>query len=182
MTVSVSMAALGKSFAYGAQDGILLVQGNADSRACVRLSGARVVIGGEITIPVDDSVCQLGSRANIKGFACEYMTSGTVIILGDPGPYAFSGMTGGIVYQMMNPEMGFDLAALRRRLAKGASVSIDPSGEMDVQPVQQLLEHYIAAALEQTYQVDTAERVRRMRQPEFILKRFVKITRRFDNH
>ena len=38
---------VGKSFAYGAQRGRLFVQGNADSRFCIRLSGADVVIGGE---------------------------------------------------------------------------------------------------------------------------------------
>ena len=38
---------VGKSFAYGAQRGRLFVQGDADSRFCIRLSGADVVIGGE---------------------------------------------------------------------------------------------------------------------------------------
>jgi len=82
---------VGKSFAYGAQRGTLIVQGDADSRACVRLSGADVIFGGELTQPVDDSEGVLGTRANLKGFACEYMTSGRVVILGDPGPYAFAG-------------------------------------------------------------------------------------------
>ncbi len=72
---------VGKSFAYGAQDGILIVQGNADSRACVRLSGAKVILAGEITQPISDGMGNPGTHANIKGFACEYMTSGTVIIL-----------------------------------------------------------------------------------------------------
>ena len=107
---------VGKSFAYGAQRGVLIVQGDADSRACVRLSGADVIFGGEIRQPVDDSSGILGTHANLKGYACEYMTSGRVLILGDPGPYAFSGMTGGVVYQQLSPEMGFDVEALRRRL------------------------------------------------------------------
>ena len=37
---------VGKSFAYGAQRGRLFVQGSADSRFCIRLSGADVVLGG----------------------------------------------------------------------------------------------------------------------------------------
>jgi glutamate synthase (NADPH/NADH) large chain len=74
---------VGKSFAYGAQDGILIVQGNADSRACIRLSGADVVFGGMITRPVEDNADSVGASSNIKGFACEYMTSGRVVILGD---------------------------------------------------------------------------------------------------
>ena len=40
---------MGKSFAYGAQRGQFIIQGNADSRAGVALSGADLVIGGEIT-------------------------------------------------------------------------------------------------------------------------------------
>ena len=77
---------VGKSFAYGAQQGVLIVQGNADSRACIRLSGADVVLGGEITEPLDDNPGNLGVRSNIKGFACEYMTSGARDHPGRPRP------------------------------------------------------------------------------------------------
>ena len=38
---------MGKSFAYGAQRGLFLIQGNADARAGIRLSGADMVLGGE---------------------------------------------------------------------------------------------------------------------------------------
>ena len=47
---------VGKSFAYGAQRGRLFVQGDADSRFCIRLSGADVVIAGEPQQPLDDSL------------------------------------------------------------------------------------------------------------------------------
>jgi glutamate synthase (NADPH/NADH) large chain len=165
---------VGKGFAYGAQGGILIVQGNADSRPCVRLSGAQVVLGGEITSPIDDTLGSLGMSANLKGFTCEYMTSGTVIILGDPGPYAFSGMTGGIVYQLLTPEMRFDEDALKRRLAHGASVKIKNVEPEDVQPIQTLLTHYIEA-LDQTYQHDTAEHIRGLCIEPVLLSRFVKV-------
>ena len=46
---------VGKSFAYGAQRGRLFVQGSADSRFCIRLSGADVVLGGEPAQPLDDA-------------------------------------------------------------------------------------------------------------------------------
>ncbi|MGH2379410.1 MAG: glutamate synthase-related protein, partial [Candidatus Limnocylindria bacterium] len=39
---------VGKGFAYGAQRGRFLVQGSADARAGIRLSGADVVIGGDV--------------------------------------------------------------------------------------------------------------------------------------
>lgn len=165
---------VGKSFAYGAQSGTLIVQGNADSRACIRLSGADVVFGGEITRPIDDSTGNIGVNANLKGFACEYMTSGRVLILGDPGPYAFAGMTGGVVYQMLTPEMGFDDEALIRRLAQGAEVIVAQIDAADIFSIRELLAAYVNA-LEETEQVDTAGRVRGLQDEDFIADRFVKV-------
>src|SRR5690606_16464138 len=104
--------------------------------ACVRLSGADVIFGGELHRPIDDSEGVLGTYANLKGFACEYMTSGRVVILGDPGPYAFAGMTGGVVYQQLSPEMGLDERALRRRIGRGAKVAIQPLDDSDIPQLQ----------------------------------------------
>jgi len=165
---------VGKSFAYGAQKGILIVQGNADTRACIRLSGADVVIGGEITEPVDAESLTTSTRANLKGFACEYMTAGRVVILGDPGPYAFSGMTGGVVYQQLTTEMGFDQAALRKRIALGAQVDIQLVLQDDLKDLQRLLNFYIEA-LEHTYQYETAEQIRALSAESILLARFVKV-------
>ena len=102
------------------------------------------------------------------------MTAGRVVILGDPGPYAFSGMTGGVVYQMLTPEMGFDEAALRQRIALGAQVQIQEIGPDDVKDLQRLLQYYIEA-LEQTYQYETAEHIRSLSDEKAILERFVKV-------
>ncbi|MCC6904860.1 MAG: hypothetical protein IT326_03390 [Anaerolineae bacterium] len=153
---------------------MLIVQGNADSRACIRLSGADVVFGGEVTTPVDDSSGSIGTNANLKGFACEYMTAGRVVIMGDPGPYAFAGMTGGIVYQMLTPEMGLDLDALYRRRAHGAAVLFKSIDSTDIPEIQELLGHYITA-LEQTDQSETAERIRRLCADDILLSRFIKV-------
>ena len=165
---------VGKSFAYGAQKGILIVQGNADSRACIRLSGADVILGGEITRKVDKISLRSPTRANIKGFACEYMTSGRVLIMGDPGPYAFSGMTGGVVYQKLTPEYGFDVNALNTRIAYGAHVEVKPLEGDDVSGVQELLGYYIDA-LEHTYQYDTAESITQLAVDDTIRSVFVKV-------
>ena len=116
---------VGKSFAYGAQRGRLFVQGDADSRFCIRLSGADVVIGGEPEQPLDDSLGCIADRANIKGFAFEYMTDGRAVVLGDPGPWFCAGQTGGRVYLRVNDEWGLDREALERRRGKGAKVD-DP--------------------------------------------------------
>ena len=165
---------VGKSFAYGAQKGILIVQGNADSRACIRLSGADVVIGGEITRKVNNISLRSPTHANIKGFACEYMTGGRVLIMGDPGPYAFSGMTGGVVYQKLTPEYGFDERALASRIALGAQVEIRILETNDISAIQELLGHYINA-LEQTYQYETAEGISALANLETIQQYFVKV-------
>ena len=127
---------VGKGFGYGAQKGALVVQGNADARAGIRLSGADMIIGGKVTTPIPEKEHgNLGVNANIKGFAFEYMTNGRGLVMGDPGPWICAGMTGGAVYLRHQPEMGLTKEALQRRIAKGAKVSIEalnPTGKKDV--------------------------------------------------
>lgn len=148
---------VGKSFAYGAQRGRLFVQGSADSRFCIRLSGADVVLGGEPEQDIDDSRGCLVDRANAKGFAFEYMTSGRALVLGDIGPWACAGMTGGRVYVRYNA-FGIDREAIERRLGEGAKVELkdlDAEGLIDV---EELLGAY-AEELRATGQDEEAERV-----------------------
>lgn len=133
---------VGKSFCYGAQKGLFIVQGNADSRACIRLSGADVVFGGEIVRPLQDELGSIASRANLKGFAFEYMTNGRAVVMGDPGPWICAGMTGGVIYQRLVPEMGLDAKAIERRIAKGAKVSIQPLGAQSRADLTELLGAY----------------------------------------
>jgi glutamate synthase (NADPH/NADH) large chain len=114
----------------------------ADSRFCIRLSGASVVAGARLTAPIDDSAGPQASRAHLKGFAFEYMTSGVAVVLGDPGPWLCAGMTGGAVYARLWPEFGFDRDAVARRLAKGANVVVRPVGRRDVDTLVPLLEEY----------------------------------------
>ncbi len=114
----------GKSFAYGAIGGLLMVQNMADSRACIRMSGADVVFGARITERIRDEVGNIACRAHLKGFAFEYMTGGRAVVLGDPGPWICAGMTGGVIYQCLYPEYGFDADSVKRRLARGANVNL----------------------------------------------------------
>ena len=149
---------VGKSFAYGAQRGRLFVQGSADSRFCIRLSGADVVLGGEPAEPLDDARGCVVDRANAKGFAFEYMTSGRAVVLGDIGPWACAGMTGGRVYVRQNPDWSLDREAIERRLGEGAMVSLadlDAEGMLDL---EELLGHY-AEELRATDQPSEAERI-----------------------
>jgi glutamate synthase (NADPH) large chain len=149
---------VGKSFAYGAQRGRLLVQGSADSRFCIRLSGADVVLGGEPAEPLDDSRGCISDRANAKGFAFEYMTSGRAVVLGDIGPWACSGMTGGRVYVRINPDWNLDREAIERRLGEGAKVDLDELDAGGILDVQDLLGRY-ADELRATDQAEEADRV-----------------------
>jgi glutamate synthase (NADPH) large chain len=149
---------VGKSFAYGAQRGRLFVQGSADSRFCIRLSGADVVLGGEPAEAIDDARGCIVDRSNAKGFAFEYMTSGRAVVLGDIGPWACAGMTGGRVYVRVN-EFGLDRDAIERRLGEGALVELtelDAEGRLDI---EDLLGHY-ASELRVSGQDAEAERIR----------------------
>lgn len=75
---------IGNCALYGATGGKLYVHGCAGDRFAVRNSGATAVVEG----------CSL--------HACEYMTGGTVIILGHASHNVGAGMTGGEIY-MLNP-------------------------------------------------------------------------------
>jgi len=136
---------VGKSFAYGAQRGLFHIQGNCDTRAAIRLSGSDMVLGAEPSEPLNDKLGSLATRANCKGFAFEYMTGGRVVVLGDPGPWICSGMTGGVVYQRLNPAWNLDEAAIRRRLSKAAKVSLVALDEADEQALAELLGRYAQA-------------------------------------
>jgi glutamate synthase (NADPH/NADH) large chain len=163
---------VGKSFAYGAQGGRFIVQGNADTRACIRLSGADVIFGGEVTTPLRDELGALATRANLKGYACEYMTSGRVLIMGDPGPWMCAGMSGGVVYQRIQPEMRLTVDAIRRRIAKGAMVDIFELDETGIADVRDLLGFFIQT-LEQNNQPEaTAHLIPLLNRPR---EHFVKI-------
>jgi glutamate synthase (NADPH/NADH) large chain len=70
----------GNACLYGATGGELYAHGQAGERFAVRNSGAHAVIEGA------------------GHHACEYMTGGTVVILGPVGPNLAAGMTGGELF------------------------------------------------------------------------------------
>jgi len=71
---------LGNVALYGAVTGEAYFRGVAAERFCVRNSGARVVVEG------------------VGDHACEYMTGGRAVILGETGRNFGAGMSGGIAY------------------------------------------------------------------------------------
>jgi glutamate synthase (NADPH/NADH) large chain len=151
----------GKSCAYGAIQGTIMVQNYADSRACIRMSGADAVFGARITEPIRDEEGNIAIRAHLKGFAFEYMTGGRAVVLGDPGPWMCAGMTGGVIYQCLYPELGFTEEALSRRFATGASVKIRKISREGTLEVQKLLEKYIEE-LRRSFQDDEGDAVQRL--------------------
>ena len=71
---------LGNTVMYGATGGALYANGRGGERFCVRNSGATAVVEG------------------VGDHCCEYMTNGTVVVLGATGKNFGAGMTGGVAY------------------------------------------------------------------------------------
>ena len=89
------------------------------------------------------------------------MTSGRAVVLGDLGPWACAGMTGGRVYVRHNA-FGIDRDAIERRLGEGAKVELkdlDAEGLIDI---DDLTQHY-AKELRATGQDEEADRILRPR-------------------
>jgi len=87
------------------------------------------------------------------------MTGGTAVVLGDPGRWICSGMSGGVVYLRHDPARGLDDAGLRDRFAKGAKVHMRPPRDEDLPPLRELIDAY-ADALSASDQPDAAGYVR----------------------
>ena len=87
------------------------------------------------------------------------MTSGRAVVLGDIGPWACAGMTGGRVYVRDRRRTGTSTRdAIERRLGEGAKVTLeelDAEGQLDI---EDLLGHY-ANELRTTDQAEEADRV-----------------------
>lgn len=146
---------VGKSLAYGAQGGTIIVQGGADARAGIRLAGASIVLLGDgITPPAQAQ--GMWQSAVIRGFGFEYMTRGRGLVLGDPGPWLASGMTGGTVYLRVAPELGLTPELHRSRLARSAKVQLASLNADDILAVQDLLGK-AQEALARSGQPDRAE-------------------------
>jgi glutamate synthase (NADPH) large chain len=83
----------GNVILYGATAGEVFIRGEVGERFCVRNSGALAVVEG------------------VGDHACEYMTGGSVVILGPTGRNIAAGMSGGVAYvldlveQRLNREM-----------------------------------------------------------------------------
>jgi glutamate synthase (NADPH/NADH) large chain len=101
----------GNVILYGATAGSVFIRGIVGERFCVRNSGATAVVEG------------------VGDHACEYMTGGTVLILGPTGRNVAAGMSGGVAYVL-------DLRADR---VNTELVGLSPLRESDEKVVHDLL-------------------------------------------
>lgn len=96
----------GNVLLYGATSGEAYFRGIVGERFCVRNSGATAVVEG------------------VGDHACEYMTGGTVVILGETGRNFGAGMSGGVAYVL-------DRSGMFPSLVNPEMVDLDPLDERD---------------------------------------------------
>ncbi len=92
---------IGNVALYGATSGEAFFRGMAGERFCVRNSGVRTVV------------------ESVGDHGCEYMTGGTVVVLGSTGRNFAAGMSGGIAYILdlkndFAPKCNMQMVALER--------------------------------------------------------------------
>ena len=105
---------LGNTVLYGATGGELYCAGSAGERFAVRNSGATAVVEG------------------VGDHACEYMTRGTVVVLGPHGRNLGAGMTGGACF-LLDPE---------QRLVNDELVALVPLAAEDEEQLLRLLDRH----------------------------------------
>jgi len=111
---------LGNTVMYGATGGFLFANGRAGERFCVRNSGGTAVVEG------------------VGDHGCEYMTNGTVVILGGTGKNFGAGMTGGVAYILDLTDEFPPL--LNPQLVTAARIN----AESDIQKLQGLIQQHLA--------------------------------------
>jgi glutamate synthase (NADPH/NADH) large chain len=111
---------IGNVALYGATSGEAFFNGMAGERFAVRNSGAAAVVEG------------------VGDHACEYMTRGTIVVLGAAGRNFAAGMTGGIAYVL--DETGDFCSVYCNR----TSVDLDPLDAEDTAILQDLIHRHLA--------------------------------------
>ncbi len=110
---------VGNTVLYGATAGEAYFAGRAGERFAVRNSGATAVVEG------------------VGDHGCEYMTGGTVLVLGSTGRNFGAGMSGGVAYVL-------DEATSFRDMCNLQMIELEPLEEEDRACVRALLEAHVA--------------------------------------
>ena len=110
---------VGNVVLYGATSGQVYLNGIAGERFAVRNSGATAVVEG------------------VGDHGCEYMTNGTVIVLGSTGRNFAAGMSGGVAY------VYDDQGDFSTRRCNKASADLEPLVDAaDIERVREMLERH----------------------------------------
>ena len=102
---------------YGATSGTAYVNGIAGERFCVRNSGVNAVVEG------------------VGDHGCEYMTGGTVVVLGATGRNFAAGMSGGVAYVFDEFEEFADRCNTQM-------VNLEPLDERDLETLRGMIEKH----------------------------------------
>jgi glutamate synthase (NADPH/NADH) large chain len=105
----------GNVIAYGGTGGELFLRGLVGERFCVRNSGVTAVVEG------------------VGDHGCEYMTGGTVVVLGPTGRNFAAGMSGGVAYVL----------DLRTERVNAGMVDLDPLDEDDRRTLRRAVGHHL---------------------------------------
>ncbi len=105
---------IGNVALYGATSGQAYIRGKAGERFCVRNSGVNAVV------------------ESVGDHGCEYMTGGTVVILGETGRNFAAGMSGGIAYI-------YDVNGRFKENCNKEMVDLDPLDEKDALVLKQMI-------------------------------------------
>ena len=112
---------IGNVACYGATGGEVFIRGQAGERFCVRNSGVQTVVEG------------------VGDHGCEYMTRGTVVVIGPTGRNFAAGMSGGFAF-VLDAQNRFPI------LCNQGMVDLEPLElDQDIDVVQGLLRKHIEA-------------------------------------
>ena len=109
---------IGNVALYGAITGQAYINGMAGERFAVRNSGATAVVEG------------------IGDHGCEYMTGGTVVVLGKTGRNFAAGMSGGIAY-VYDPNKTFDATKCNMEMVEFETLELD-----DISKLRRLIKNH----------------------------------------
>lgn len=132
----------GNVILYGATGGELFLSGIVGERFCVRNSGATAVVEG------------------VGDHACEYMTGGTVVVLGKTGRNFGAGMSGGVAY-IYDPDGDFS-ENLNREMA-------------DLEPINDADATWLLSAITRFYEATDSQVAAGLLERSTPLKDFVKV-------
>ncbi|WP_136516164.1 glutamate synthase large subunit [Geomonas edaphica] len=102
---------------YGATSGTAYISGIAGERFCVRNSGVNAVVEG------------------VGDHGCEYMTGGTVVVLGETGRNFAAGMSGGVAYVL-------DSAGDFKERCNTEMVKLEQPDEQDQETLKEMISQH----------------------------------------